>query len=302
MSSNVDSLSTGLDNTNNALASLSTSTSTAIESGIVGGLQPVLSTIDSLSTSTSSALSVVESSVSILTGDVLSLSTAVMTVDTEGTKYYKANSSAPGAQALGTDSLAMGSTAMASGINDVAIGTGAVASGGNSVSLGSSALASGSNDVAIGSGAAASGGNSVALGAGSLASEENTVSVGSSGNERRITNVAPGVSETDAVNMSQLGGAVSQAVAQANSYTNQQLRKSYGGIAAVAAMESAPYINGALTTSVGLGNYEGESAMAVSLRKTAKDGRWSITGAVSKATTGSFVSRVAVTAVLTTDD
>lgn len=46
--------------------------------------------------------------------------------------------------------------------------------------------------------------NSVALGAGSYASEPNTVSVGDVGSERRITNVAPGVNGTDAVNVSQL--------------------------------------------------------------------------------------------------
>ncbi len=43
----------------------------------------------------------------------------------------------------------------------------------------------------------------MAIGSGSVASEVNTFSVGAPGNERRITNVAPGVHGTDAVNMNQ---------------------------------------------------------------------------------------------------
>jgi autotransporter adhesin len=58
--------------------------------------------------------------------------------------------------------------------------------------------------VAIGAGAAASAPNSVALGNGSVANVANTVSVGSPGNERRITNVAPGINQSDAVNVGQL--------------------------------------------------------------------------------------------------
>lgn len=52
----------------------------------------------------------------------------------------------------------------------------------------------------------ASGDNSVAIGAGSVASADNTVSVGTVGGERTITNVAAGVNDTDAVNVSQLKG------------------------------------------------------------------------------------------------
>ncbi|MGQ7114042.1 hypothetical protein ACUOFC_48210, partial [Escherichia sp. TWPC-MK] len=42
------------------------------------------------------------------------------------------------------------------------------------------------------------------LGTGSVATEENTISVGSSTNQRRITNVAAGKNDTDAVNVAQL--------------------------------------------------------------------------------------------------
>ncbi len=66
------------------------------------------------------------------------------------------------------------------------------------------ANAQGADSVAIGSGSIAAAENSVALGTNSVADEANTVSVGSSTQQRRITNVAAGVNDTDAVNVAQL--------------------------------------------------------------------------------------------------
>ena len=71
-------------------------------------------------------------------------------------------------------------------------------------STGADANAQGADSVAMGSGSIAAADNSVALGTGSVANEANTVSVGSSTNQRRITNVAAGINDTDAVNVSQL--------------------------------------------------------------------------------------------------
>ncbi|EJL1488947.1 YadA-like family protein [Salmonella enterica] len=66
------------------------------------------------------------------------------------------------------------------------------------------ANAQGADSVAIGSGSIAAAENSVALGTNSVSDEANTVSVGSSTQQRRITNVAAGVNNTDAVNVAQL--------------------------------------------------------------------------------------------------
>ena len=71
-------------------------------------------------------------------------------------------------------------------------------------STGADANAQGVDSVAIGSGSIASADNSVALGTNSVANEADTVSVGSSTQQRRITNVAAGVNNTDAVNVAQL--------------------------------------------------------------------------------------------------
>ncbi|EHB0656330.1 autotransporter adhesin SadA [Salmonella enterica subsp. enterica serovar Typhimurium] len=69
---------------------------------------------------------------------------------------------------------------------------------------GADANAQGADSVAIGSGSIAAAENSVALGTNSVADEANTMSVGSSTQQRRITNVAAGVNNTDAVNVAQL--------------------------------------------------------------------------------------------------
>ncbi|MFK3647875.1 hypothetical protein ACI2IY_05480 [Lysobacter enzymogenes] len=80
------------------------------------------------------------------------------------------------------------------------------ASGSNAAAGGAGAVASGNGSTALGNGANASGNNAVALGAGSVADQANTVSMGSAGGERRVTNIAAGVADTDAVNVSQLKG------------------------------------------------------------------------------------------------
>ena len=59
----------------------------------------------------------------------------------------------------------------------------------------------------IAGGAKADTNNSVALGSGSVTNEEYTVSVGNETTKRRITNVAAGISDTDAVNVAQLKAA-----------------------------------------------------------------------------------------------
>ena len=106
-----------------------------------------------------------------------------------------------------SDNSAAAAAPSASGANSTAGGYGAVASGVSSVALGNNASASSTNSVAVGYGAVSTGSNSVALGAGSSdGGAANVVSVGSPGHERTITNVAPGVNPTDAVNVSQLDG------------------------------------------------------------------------------------------------
>ncbi|CAE6776257.1 YadA-like family protein [Paraburkholderia haematera] len=116
------------------------------------------------------------------------------------------------------------------------------------------AVASGTNAVALGGGSQASGENSVAIGAGSVADQANTLSVGSQGNERRITNVAPGKSATDAVNLGQMQSAVGETA-----------RAAYSGVAAATALTMIPEVDPGKTLAIGVAGatYKGYQAAAV---------------------------------------
>jgi autotransporter adhesin len=155
----------------------------------------------------------------------------------------------------------------ASGSNAVAGGAGAVASGADSSALGNKAQASGNNATAVGSAAQATARNSV----------------GSAGATRQITNVAAGTQATDAVNLGQLNSGLSGARAHTDAVYNN-LRKDIhqlddelsAGIAGAMAMAALPqpHSPGASMTSVGVGNFRGESTVAVGIATMSKDGKW----------------------------
>ncbi|MFM0314474.1 YadA-like family protein [Paraburkholderia nemoris] len=119
---------------------------------------------------------------------------------------------------------------------------------------GPAATASGANAMALGGGSQASGDNSVAIGAGSVADQANTVSVGSQGNERRITNVAPGKTATDAVNLGQMQSAIGDTA-----------RAAYSGVAAATALTMIPEVDPGKTLAIGVAGatYKGYQAAAV---------------------------------------
>nr|WP_277186074.1 YadA-like family protein [Caballeronia sp. BR00000012568055] len=142
---------------------------------------------------------------------------------------------------------------------------------------GTPAVASGSGSIAMGNGAIASGNNSVAIGSGSVASEDNSVSMGSPGNERRITNVAPGVNGTDAVNVNQLSTVLGS--------VNSVASAAFAGVAAAMAMPNlTPSAPGKILVAAGAANYKGYSAMGLGGTYRSENGRWLVNGAFS--TTG----------------
>ena len=133
-------------------------------------------------------------------------------------------------------------------------------------------MASGDASSAIGDHAYASGANSVAVGANSVASAPNTLSVGSVGNERGISNVAPGVNGTDAVNLNQLNNAA----AQSNRYTDQQIKglKRYvdGGVAATMAVAGLPQATepGKNMVSMAGSTWQGQQGMAIGVSRVSE--------------------------------
>lgn len=95
--------------------------------------------------------------------------------------------------------------------------TSAKAQGARATAVGENAVASGSNSLAIGHNASTTetATNSVALGAGSIANAADVVSVGSNTIKRRITNLADGVSATDAATVGQIGKVASSSAKEA---------------------------------------------------------------------------------------
>ena len=92
--------------------------------------------------------------------------------------------------------------------NATAVGRQAKANAANATALGQGSNASASSSMALGFNSSATAANSVAIGSGSVANQANTVSVGSAGNERRITNVAAAVNDTDATNLAQVNSLI----------------------------------------------------------------------------------------------
>ncbi|WP_322081261.1 YadA-like family protein [Burkholderia sp. BCC1972] len=170
--------------------------------------------------------------------------------------------------ASGLNSTTTGAGSKALGVSSAAFGESAAATDEGSTALGGNSIASGPNSVALGRGAAASGPNSVALGAGSVANEPNTVSVGSAGHERRVTNVAAGVNDTDAVNVGQLNSTVSGIQNRMSGMQGQidsVAHDAYSGIAAATALTMIPDVDEGKTLAVGVGtaNYKGYQASAL---------------------------------------
>ncbi|MET0013680.1 MAG: YadA-like family protein [Sedimenticola sp.] len=116
--------------------------------------------------------------------------------------------------------------------------------------------------------------NSVALGEGSVASEDNTVSVGSTTQQRRITNLADGVADSDAATVGQLNALVLSDSNLAGQVTNLSNRvdeldvrmNSVGAMAAaMSSAHAAPQTMGETQLAIGIGNYNGSNAVAASL-------------------------------------
>ncbi|MBD9578696.1 YadA-like family protein [Pseudomonas sp. PDM23] len=173
------------------------------------------------------------------------------------------------------------------GTDAVAGGAGAEASGNNSAAIGTRARARGANATALGNGSSAQAQNSVALGANSVADRANSVSMGSAGNERQITNLAAGTAPTDAVNVSQLQQSMGDISNQFYDYTDSRynalrhdLKKQddilSAGIAGAMAMATLPqpHSAGASMATVGLGNYRGQGALAIGVSRISDNGKW----------------------------
>ena len=98
--------------------------------------------------------------------------------------------------------------------------------------------------------------------------------------------------------ITQLGDQINQGLYQANKRINDVDKQAKAGIASAMALENAPYIPGKWTYAVGAAYHGGEQAVGATLRKTADNGRWSLTGGVATATEGNPSVRIGISGVI----
>ena len=191
-----------------------------------------------------------------------------------------------GTNATATGAMALGFDAQAQANDAVALGNSATATGINGVAIGSGAGVVGDDSVALGKLANATGKNSVAIGQGSVADADNVVSFGAAGSERRVTNIAAGVNDTDAVNVGQLNAALAafesfdpsglQSQLDSLSFSLDSLSKdvhryrqeAHRGTALAVAMSEAPMPSrdGGISYSLHGASYRGNMAMGASVK------------------------------------
>ncbi|OAQ14909.1 hypothetical protein F480_07135 [Bibersteinia trehalosi Y31] len=111
----------------------------------------------------------------------------------------------------------------------------------------------------------------VTLGSSTAKDGVKELSVGARGAEARITNVAPGIADTDAVNVGQLRGAVGNI----HNHINKVDRNLRAGIAGANAAAGLPqvYIPGKLMVAAAAGTFKGQSAVAVGYSRASDNGK-----------------------------
>ena len=141
------------------------------------------------------------------------------------------------------------------------------------------AEAKGVNSVAIGAGS-----NTKVVSNGRVIERPNTVSVGGINKDgtvtqRTISNVAPGVLNSDAATMGQLRAGLNDVYGKLGEYK----KDASAGTASALAVGNLPQatIPGKGMVSLGSGFYDGESAMAIGLSKMSDSGKWVFKGSAS---------------------
>ena len=154
-------------------------------------------------------------------------------------QYFDANSTDPAAQAVGTNSVAIGPNSVANGENSIAVGNRARSNGLSSIAIGAGALTERPNSVALGAGSEARDGARTGYEAYGMSGRYNSVgevSVGSFDSKRQITNVAPGSQGTDAVNVDQLSSVantLSGQINEGNTQINNRITRVEGDVVSI---------------------------------------------------------------------
>jgi trimeric autotransporter adhesin len=213
--------------------------------------------------------------------------------------------------AIGVNSAAGGAGAVASGSKSTAVGNGSQAVAANSVAVGQGSVAKRANSVSVGAAGSERQVTNVAAGtaatdavnvsqlqasqAGNVQYDKNadgtvnnhSVTMNPGGDPTIIHNIGRGVANTDAVNVGQLTDGINRAVDWSKSYTDQRFNtlngqlntignRANGGIASAMAMASLPqaYQPNQNSAAVALGNFHGETGIAIGLSTITESGRY----------------------------
>ncbi|MCR4531136.1 trimeric autotransporter adhesin Ata [Acinetobacter venetianus] len=95
-----------------------------------------------------------------------------------------------------------------------------------------------------------------------------------------------------------LGDQLQQVFYDTNKRIDNLEDKMSAGIAATAALEQAPFVPGKLTMAVGAAYYNDQNAVGVTFRRTADNGRWSLTTGAALGSQGSPLVRIGVSTII----
>jgi trimeric autotransporter adhesin len=125
-----------------------------------------------------------------------------------------------------------------------------------------------------------------------------------------LHNVGAGVRPTDAVNFGQYNAGLAATLGTANAYTDTKInqisfdlgkvsQRAYAGTASAIALQAPTMFEpGQVSMRGGVGYYRGAWAMGLSVRATADNGRWSLSGGVSGAPHGGVAASAGIDFVL----
>ncbi|WP_180153203.1 YadA-like family protein, partial [Acinetobacter sp. YH12061] len=95
-----------------------------------------------------------------------------------------------------------------------------------------------------------------------------------------------------------LGDQLQQSFYTTNKRIDDVEKRAMAGIAAAMSLETAPYVAGKWTYAAAAAHHGGENAVGVTLRKTADNGRWSLTSGIAAASQGDPSFRIGISGVI----
>lgn len=123
-------------------------------------------------------------------------------------------------------------------------------------------------------------------------------------NQTTVNNIGDAIdalNKTDEVlnsKIDKIGDRLEDAFKSTNDQINHVEKRMNAGIASAMAMEAAPYVPGKLSYAAGAAYYGSENAIGMTFRKTANNGRWSLSAGIAAASVGNPSFRLGFSGVI----